>query len=298
MTNYKTTFEATRNLPAAICIGHGENADLNMAIQDDGVPVALSGYSVRAIYQPSSKWGTTDFYECPAEIAGNEAIVHWGNTYDNGDDAVKMWVRFEKGGKVSYPALYQLNLFKTPGFDPSTITPIPEVIDFGVIPYRNAPWMLSAAFSAWLSNDYTPTKQTLSGNVSTLSAKVNTLSANGVEGIVYWGENGQEVKEYCYSHPNAYVIWDNPATYIGVRTFFFRSMDYENIWLYTCFLGGAYGCSYGYFTLDYNPGTELQPDDLQLLELPLADRSFVNTQISAAVGNINSVLDSINGEVI
>ena len=65
MTKYQTTFEATQNLVKAIELGHGENADLVASFTDNGVPVNLSGYTARAIYQPKSKWGTDDWYEFP-----------------------------------------------------------------------------------------------------------------------------------------------------------------------------------------------------------------------------------------
>ena len=141
ITKYQTTFEATQNLVKTIELGHGENADLVAIFTDNGVPVNLSGYTARAIYQPKSKWGTDDWYECPCEISDNTAIAHWGNTYDNGDNAVKMFVHLSKDGKVAYPALYRLGLFATPGFSPSTIEVIPETIDFAEYNLVNAPWV-------------------------------------------------------------------------------------------------------------------------------------------------------------
>ena len=143
MIKYHTTFEATNNLPMLITIGHGENADLIANFKDDGIDVVLSGYVARAIYQPKSKWGTDDWYECPCEIINDTVIAHWGNTYDNGDNAVKLFMHLIKNGKLAYPAIYQISLFETPGFSPSTIEPIPETIDFAQYQLENAPWALS-----------------------------------------------------------------------------------------------------------------------------------------------------------
>lgn len=149
MTKYQTTFEATQNLIKCIEIGHGENADLVANFTDGGVPVNLSGYVARALFQPKSEWGTDNWYECPCEVSGNTAIAHWGNAYDNGENAVKMFIHLSKDGKVAYPALYRIGLFQTPGFTPSAIEPIPETIDFSQYTLVNAPWVLEAdeAFS-------------------------------------------------------------------------------------------------------------------------------------------------------
>ena len=166
LTKYETTFESTNNLPMTMLIGHGENADLVASFKDNGVDVDLTGFTVRAIYQPSSKWGTDDWYECPCEIVNDTVIAHWGTTYDNGDNAVKLFMHLLKDGKVAYPAIYQIRLFETPGFAPNPIEPIPETLDFSQYTLVNAPWALQTDFN------------TLSGNVSTLSGDVNTLSGN------------------------------------------------------------------------------------------------------------------------
>lgn len=166
MIIYKTTFESTKNLPMAIALGHGENADLIAGITDNGVEVDLTDFTVRAIYQPKSKWGTDDWYECPCEKSNNTIITHWGNLYDNGDNAVILWIYCMKDGELAYPALYKIRLFETPGFAPNPITPIPETLDFSQYTLVNAPWVLQSDFNA------------LSGNVSTLSGSVSTLSGN------------------------------------------------------------------------------------------------------------------------
>ncbi len=179
MISYKTTFEATENLPMIIAIGHGENADLVASFKDGGIDVALEGYTARAIYQPKSKWGTDDWYECPCEIVNDTVIAHWGNTYDNGDNAVKLFLHLVKGGKLAYPAIYQIRLFETPGFSPSAIEPIPETIDFSQYTLLNAPWALQSDFDVLSGN-----VNILSGNVNTLSGTVSTLS-NEVESLPY-----------------------------------------------------------------------------------------------------------------
>lgn len=148
MIQYTATFEATENNPMIVSIGHGENADLIASFKDGGIPVNLSGYTARAIYQPESKWGTDVWYECPCEISNNTAIAHWGNTYDNGDNAVKLFLHLSKNGKVAYPAIYKIGLFATPGFTPSAITPIPETIDFSQYTLLNAPWTLQTDFNS------------------------------------------------------------------------------------------------------------------------------------------------------
>lgn len=173
MIIYKTTFESTNNLPMIIAIGHGENADLVASFKDNGVDVDLTGYTARAIYQPSSKWGTDDWYECPCEIVDNTVIAHWGNTYDNGDDAVKLFMHLVKNGKLAYPAIYQIKLFASPGFSPSTIEPIPETIDFSQYTLVNAPWALQTDLNTLSGN-----VSTLSGNVDTLSGRVNTITGD------------------------------------------------------------------------------------------------------------------------
>ena len=165
MIDYTTIFESTRNLPKNIVLGHGENADLVAAFTDNGVGVALSGFTARAIYQPKSKWGTDEWFECPCDISGDTAVAHWGNTYDNGENAVRMFLQLSKGGTVAYPAIYHIRLFETPGFAPSAIEPIPETIDFSEYILLNAPWPtegeLQAKFVPLSGNAM------LSGNLST-----------------------------------------------------------------------------------------------------------------------------------
>lgn len=147
LIQYITKFETTKNLPMILALGHGESADLVASFTDEGVEVDLSGFSARAIYQPQSKWGTDEWFECPCEIVNNTAIAHWGNTYDNGDDAVKLFMHISKDGIVSYPAIYKIGLFATPGFCPSAIEPIPETIDFSKYQLENAPWALQSALT-------------------------------------------------------------------------------------------------------------------------------------------------------
>lgn len=173
LTRYETTFESTKNLPMTIAIGHGENADLVASFKDGGIDVDLTGFTARAIYQPSSKWGTNEWFECPCEIVNDTVIAHWGNTYDNGDNAVKLFMHLLKDGKVAYPAIYQIRLFVSPGFSPSAIEPIPETIDFAQYQIENAPWASQSDFNTLSGN-----VSTLTGNISTLSTRVNTVAAN------------------------------------------------------------------------------------------------------------------------
>lgn len=156
MITYRTVFEATQALPASVCLGHGENADLMASVRDNGEEVDLTGFTVRAVYQPWSKFGTSDWYECPAEIdaSANAGVAHWSHVNDNGDDAVCLWIRFEKDGSVCYPALYKMKLFPTPGFQPSAITPVPPTLDFSMYQLVNAPW-LPLAGGTMAGNVYT-----------------------------------------------------------------------------------------------------------------------------------------------
>jgi hypothetical protein len=154
LIRYSTVFESTNNLPRTIELGHGENADLIASFKDDGVDVDLTGYTAMAIFQPRSKWGTDEWYDCPCEITDNNVIAHWGHATDNGDNAVKLFLYLTKDGKVAYPAIYQLKLFETPGFDPSPIAPVPKILDFSQYVLLNAPWVPLTANST-LSGDLT-----------------------------------------------------------------------------------------------------------------------------------------------
>lgn len=178
LTRYETTFESTKNLPMPIAIGHGENADLVASFKDNGVDVDLTGFTARAIYQPSSKWGTDEWYECPCEIVDNAAIAHWGNTYDNGDNAVKLFMHLLKDGKVAYPAIYQIRLFETPGFSPSTIEPIPETIDFSQYTLVNAPWALQSALTT-LNNKVTLVEMKIPYHISREGSTLETRFVQG-----------------------------------------------------------------------------------------------------------------------
>ena len=191
LTRYETTFESTKNLPMVLAFGHGENADLVASFKDNGVDVDLTGFSARAIYQPSSKWGTDGWYECPCEIVDNAAVAHWGNTYDNGDDAVKLFLHLVKNGKVAYPAIYQIRLFASPGFSPSAIEPIPETIDFAQYQIENAPWVTQTDFD------------TLSETVSSISTEIvdtNAMIFNKVVKLIPYGPSARFVLMNRWQH--------------------------------------------------------------------------------------------------
>ena len=198
MTNYQTTFEATQNLVKTIELGHGENADLVASFTDNGVPVGLSGYTARAIYQPKSEWGTSSWYECPCDISGNTAISHWGNTYDNGDNAVKMFMHLVKDGKLTYPAIYHIRLFETPGFSPSTIEPIPETIDFAQYQLENAPWI------------------PLAGNVT-------------VTGDITTDHDLIHLRRETITYKNLEVVNDHPSQFAGNFVFTFEEQYLDNL---------------------------------------------------------------------
>lgn len=167
MIRYNTVFEATQNLPFTFAIGHGESVDLIASITDEGVLVDLSDYTARAIYQPKSKFGTDDWYECPCEKVENTVVVHWTNIQDNGDNAVILWLHFIKDNKVCYPALYKFRLFETPGFQPSAITVIPDTLDFSMYTLVNAPWATQSDF-----NDLSETVEGIQTELGTVADSV------------------------------------------------------------------------------------------------------------------------------
>lgn len=209
LTRYETTFESTKNLPMTIAIGHGENADLVASFKDGGIDVDLTGYTARAIYQPSSKWGTDEWFECPCDIVGNAAIAHWGNTYDNGDNAVKLFLHLLKDGKVAYPAIYQIRLFETPGFLPSTIEPIPETIDFSQYTLVNAPWALQSALTT-LNNKVTLVEMKIPYH---LQREGSTLETGWVMGTRWYSQDDViNIPDPDWSHRDwgyDYIILDS-----------------------------------------------------------------------------------------
>lgn len=180
MISYKTVFESTQNLPMVMALGHGENADLIASFKDCGVDVDLTGYTARAIYQPKSKWGTDEWYECPCEIVDNTVTAHWGNTYDNGDNAVKLFMHLVKDGKLAYPAIYQISLFSTPGFSPSAIEPIPETIDFAEYNLVNAPWVPLSG-NVTVTGDLTMDDKDIIHNASRTATIKNIAYSNDTE---------------------------------------------------------------------------------------------------------------------
>lgn len=220
MIKYQTTFEATENLPMIIAIGHGENADLVASFKDGGIDVALEGYTARAIYQPKSKWGTDDWYECPCEIVENTVIAHWGNTYDNGDDAVKLFMHLVKNGKVAYPAIYQIKLFASPGFSPSAIEPIPETIDFAQYKLENAPWVETDDYDSDMAN---------------IQNSITSLDGESVKSIEYTGTNKIIVKQFLQANPNAVVIWKADGLGTMTQNIFKKTGNDGEYWTYSCF---------------------------------------------------------------
>lgn len=220
MIEYQTTFESTNNLPMQIAIGHGENADLIASFKDDGVDVDLTGFTAMAIYQPKSKWGTDDWYECPCEIVENTAIAHWGNPCDNGDNAVKLFMNLSKNGKVAYPAIYHISLFETPGFNPSPIVPTSEILDFSQYTLLNAPWVET--------EDYT-------SDITEIRGDITSLESESVKSIEYTGNNKIIVKQFVHENPNAVIVWK--ATGLGTMTqnIFSKTGDDGEYWTYACF---------------------------------------------------------------
>ena len=213
MTKYITAFEATKNLVKCITLGHGENADLVTSISSCGIPVCLEGYTVEAIFQPESAWGTENYYEVPCEIVGDVAVVHWSHTQDNGDDRVKIWVNFSKDGEVSYPAMYQLALYVTPGFDPSVIEKIPRVIDFSQISVLNAPWVLPDELSAYATVDSLSAYAT-NDSLSAYAEKTDLASYLPLTGGTLTG--------------NMTVSGNNNLVHDGTRTETFKNISLAN----------------------------------------------------------------------
>lgn len=224
MTNslikYNTTFESTNNLPMQIVLGHGENADLVANFTDNGIPVSLSGYTARALFQPKSQWGTDNWYECPCEISGDTATAHWGDAYDNGDNAVKLFMHLSKDGKVAYPAIYNIGLFATPGYTPGSIEPVQKTLDFSEYELVNAPWVETSDYSS---------------DLSSIRSDISGLDGVAVKSIEYTGSNKIQVKQFLQANPNAVVIWKADGLGTMTQNIFSKTGDDGEYWTYSCF---------------------------------------------------------------
>lgn len=236
LIRYFTVFESTNNLPRTIELGHGENADLIASFKDDGIPVNLSGYTARALYQPRSEWGTDNWYECPCEIVDNTAIAHWGNTYDNGDNAVKMFIHASKDGVVSYPAIYQMKLFETPGFSPGSIVPIQKTLDFSEYNLVNAPWVET--------EDYT-------SDIAGIRSDITYLDGVAVKSIEYTGTDKLTVKQFLQANPNAVVIWKADGLGDMTQNIFRRTGVDGEYWTYECYDVGTSQWAWFRITTDW-----------------------------------------------
>lgn len=141
ITRFKTDFETTDNYRMPVCIGHGECVELQARLENGGVSVDLNGYTLSAIYQPLSAIGKHEWYQCNVENNLSSALVKWTNNNDFGSEGYRIFLYAKKGDEVSYPAIWDMRMYATPGFNPETVEPLPKIIDFNDYTILNAPWI-------------------------------------------------------------------------------------------------------------------------------------------------------------
>lgn len=117
ITTFIHTFETTSNLPALICIQHGETVKLISKFINNGIPVDLTGYSVEAIYQISSD--SEHIYYATASISDNRVEVIFDNETDLGKPYYRLWIKLTKDNEVSYPAKYFIEMKESPDYSPN-----------------------------------------------------------------------------------------------------------------------------------------------------------------------------------
>lgn len=151
INSFATTFETRECKDQQERLFAGESADLVASMTRDGVPLSLTGCTVRGIYQPDSKRGTGEFYGVPAEIVDNRVVVHWtADREGGGNTKYRVWALVEGGeDNVAYPCSWTLSVAYSPSYPVGELPdPLPETIDFSRYNLVNDPWLRVTHLSA------------------------------------------------------------------------------------------------------------------------------------------------------
>lgn len=185
INRFATTFETRECKDQQERLFAGESVDLVASMTRDGVPLSLSGCTVRGIYQPESKKGTGDFYGVPAEIVGDTAVVHWtADREGGGNTKYRVWALVEGGeNNVAYPCSWTLSVAYSPSYPVGELPdPIPETIDFSKYTLVNDPWLRVTHLSA--GHDEVPQDVDFTGAVTMDVVIIDDMDLKeAVEGI-------------------------------------------------------------------------------------------------------------------
>ena len=143
INSFQTVFETRERKNQQERLFAGESADLVASLTRDGVPLSLTGCTVRGIYQPASKRGTGEFYAVPAEIVEDRVVVHWSADREGGGNTrYWVWGLVEGAGGVAYPCSWILDVAYSPSYPVGELPdPIPETLDFSKYNLLNDPWL-------------------------------------------------------------------------------------------------------------------------------------------------------------
>ena len=176
INSFQTDFETRERKTQQEQLYTGEAVDLVATLTRDGVPLSLTGCTVRGIYQPASQRNSGDWYEVPAEIVNNRVVVHWSADYEGGGNSKYLvWALVEgSGNDVAYPCSWMLSMAYSPSYPVGELHPIPHTIDFSQYELLNAPWALeadlgTAAYKDVPASGNAGTGQVVMGNDSRLT---------------------------------------------------------------------------------------------------------------------------------
>lgn len=127
LLDYILPFEGTAYQTRRIVAAHGDSFNLTAKVTNQGRKINLSEYELTAIFQPDYDVGQSELYRplgVTSDSDGN-AVVSWiGRTSEiPGASSYKIWLKATKDGEITYPAVWELFLEHSPGFEPIIIDP-------------------------------------------------------------------------------------------------------------------------------------------------------------------------------
>ena len=248
--------------PMSIILMHGEDVDISVSYYSFGIPLDLSGASATFLFQKISESGET-WYSLPMAISGDEfnvASVKFTKAYDDGESDYKFYSQIVLDDSQTFRA-------------------------YGQIRYLPSPYLAATELPESLYGALRLVGDVADGDMIVLSGDSGELARSG----------GQPVSVADVSDIVSDAVADGVSDAVSEHDIDTGAHEdirglVSGLTLDVSGLSGA--IADGVSEHDIDTGAH---EDIRGL---VSGLSFDLSGLSGAVGNIGSILDAINGEVI
>ena len=291
--------ETSRVYPHVLEAYHGENVRIEVDFRNYGVPVDLTGGTAGLYYRgPSDPEGYYHFASLQVDPdEPSVVVVDWGPSLDGGDPEVEWYVSVSVGTPpaTSFHGAGTLKLEASPGFDPAVLPPATMTLDFDEITVLHAPyWTKTEADEKYMPASYVAPVQSVNGETGAVVLDAADVGAATTQ-YVDTGLAGK-LDTSGGTMTGALSVYDTVTFANGGMLAGTFSLSSSNI------ADKSEIPAVPVKSVKVN-GTALTPDAQGAVDVPVptvpadvATETYVNRQITAAIGSINSVLDIINGQ--